>query len=89
MPMWEEICGRIESVLTESIGIGEFSGEGDLFSLRQTLDESEGLFISTLANNEYRIAGLTFSLAMVCMTSSGGVPSSSVMIENWLTSDKG
>ncbi len=25
---------------------------------------------------------LTFSLAMVCMTSSGGVPSNSVMIEN-------
>jgi hypothetical protein len=29
---------------------------------------------------------LTFSLAMVWMTSSGGVPSSSVMMENWLTS---
>jgi hypothetical protein len=28
----------------------------------------------------------TFSLQMVWMTSSGGVPSSSVMIENWLTS---
>lgn len=28
---------------------------------------------------------LTFSLAMVWITSSGGVPSSSVMIENWLT----
>ena len=32
---------------------------------------------------------LTFSLAMVLMTSSGGVPSSSVMMENWLTSDDG
>lgn len=30
--------------------------------------------------------GRTFSLAMVSMTSSGGVPRSSVIIENWFTS---
>lgn len=33
-------------------------------------------------------AGRTFSLAIVSMTSSGGVPSSSVMILNWFTSGK-
>jgi hypothetical protein len=35
-----------------------------------------------------RVPGLTFSLQIVEITSSPGVPSSSVMMENWLTSIK-
>lgn len=31
------------------------------------------------------VESITFSLPMVCITSSGGVPKSSVMMENWLT----
>lgn len=47
--------------------------------------ESQGQ-LGTVEKGVSRLQGLTFSLQMVWMTSSGGVPRSSVMMENWLTS---
>lgn len=46
---------------------------------QSTHHEDESIFVETP----------TFSLQIVLMTSSGGVPSSSVMIENWFTSAVG
>ena len=42
--------------------------------------------MSTIEETRLGMRTLTFSLAIVWMTSSGGVPKSSVMIENWWTS---
>ena len=56
-------------------------------ALRERLYEPQSLERydqSAFLNAGWR--ALTFSLQIVSMTSSGGVPSNSVMIENWLTS---
>lgn len=70
----------------------ELLRERDALALWQRLDEAERLTgveeskISRSSGRERPSEERTFSEQMVLMTSSGGVPISSVMIENWLTS---
>jgi hypothetical protein len=73
----QTICVRSADLLTE----------GNTLPFRQTLNETQGLhqvFSYLIGDRNQR--SHTFSLAIVSMTSSGGVPSSSVMMENWFTS---
>lgn len=51
---------------------------------RNVCEQEKSQFCHMESHDEGR---LTFSLQMVWMTSSGGVPNNSVMMENWLTSE--
>ena len=56
-------------------------------AFRQALYEAKGLNPGQhMPKRKRKFAQRTFSLQMVSITSSGGVPSSSVIIENWFTS---
>ena len=75
---------------TKGIRVTELLVERNALSFWQRLNKTQGLFASDF---EIRLSGSfdrqrTFSEQMVWMTSSGGVPSNSVMMENWLTSVK-
>jgi hypothetical protein len=77
---------------TKRVGVGKLLGEWYSLSLWQTLHESQSLQVRR--NTECQLLRKyctkrerhTFSLAIVWITSSGGVPNNSVMIENWFTS---
>lgn len=87
----------LEQVERLRVGPSELLCERHRLAFRQRLDKAQSLRVPDAIMSASQSCGtrgmscgigargLTFSEQMVWMTSSGGVPRSSVMIENWLT----